>query len=94
VIIINKDLKQLGYFNLVLYFAFIVLSNIFIGFVIGKVIEHFTNKSFFIVIFMLIGVISGLYSGIKELMKEAEKYERTSKKIERNDSENNNSGKR
>jgi hypothetical protein len=43
---------------------------------------------------MLIGVISGLYSGIKELMKEAEKYERTSKKIERNDSENNNSGKR
>lgn len=85
----KHDLRSLGYLNMIIYFAVIVLSNIFVSLLIGYLIYRFTNQQIWMVMLMFLGIISGLYSGIRELLKEVEKHERAEKKAERDRNENN-----
>jgi F0F1-type ATP synthase assembly protein I len=78
---------------MVIYFSVIVLSNIFVGLLIGYLIYKFTDQQIWMVILMFLGIVSGLYSGIKELLKEVEKHERTEKEAKRDgDKSNYNNG--
>jgi len=85
----RHDLRSFSYLNMIIYFAIIVLSNIFVGLLIGYLIYRFTNQQIWMVLLMFLGIISGLYSGIRELLKEVEKYERAEKKVKRDRDENN-----
>ncbi|PNR97103.1 AtpZ/AtpI family protein [Petrotoga sp. 9PWA.NaAc.5.4] len=76
--------------NLIVYFAVIVLSNIFVGFLIGYLITKFTGQQIWIVLLIFLGMISGLYSAVKELLKEAEKYDRAEKEAQRVNNKNSN----
>ncbi|MGB4374510.1 MAG: AtpZ/AtpI family protein [Defluviitoga tunisiensis] len=75
--------------NITFYFAIIILSNIFVGFLIGYLIFSFTSQRFWIVIFMFVGVISGLYSAVQEFSKEVDNHDRTQKKTKGTDNKNN-----
>ncbi|RAO98862.1 hypothetical protein PW5551_07205 [Petrotoga sp. 9PW.55.5.1] len=87
------DLRSFSYLNMVIYFAVIVLSNIFVGLLIGYLIYKFTGQQIWMVILMFLGIVSGLYSGIKELLREVEKHERAEKEAKRDrDKNSNNNG--
>lgn len=87
------DLRSFSYLNMVIYFSVIVLSNIFVGLLIGYLIYKFTDQQIWMVILMFLGIVSGLYSGIKELLKEVEKHERAEKEVKRDrDKNSNNNG--
>lgn len=85
----NFDFNSFHNLNIIFYFAIIILSNIFVGFLIGYFIFSLTSQKFWIVIFMIIGIISGLYSAVQEFSKEVDNHDRTQKKTKGTDNKNN-----
>ncbi|AKI96788.1 AtpZ/AtpI family protein [Kosmotoga pacifica] len=72
--------KQFGMLNMVFQFGIVVISNVFVGGLIGYLLVKYANLGkIWLVLFFMLGIFSGLYQGIRYLLKEAEKYERNNK---------------
>lgn len=88
------DVKTFANLNLILFFALVVLSNIFIGYIIGYFLSSLTGTEIWKIVFLFLGVISGLYNGIMEMLKEVKKQDneyRIKKESKGNNNKNNTS---
>ncbi|WP_084251683.1 AtpZ/AtpI family protein [Kosmotoga arenicorallina] len=89
------NFKELGMLNIVFQFGIVVLSNVFVGGLIGYLLMKYANMGkFWLILFLMLGIFSGLYQGIKYLLKEAEKYERSNKDGDKGNNGTDNSGTR
>ncbi|HHF08452.1 MAG: hypothetical protein DRP32_07510 [Thermotogae bacterium] len=74
------NFKELGMLNIVFQFGIVVVSNVFVGGLIGYLLMKYAGMGkFWLILFLMLGIFSGLYQGIRYLLKEAEKYEKTDK---------------